>query len=104
MYVILYSVKTMSFTETRANLAAALDAVENDAEELVITRAGHEPVVVVTLAEYESLKETDYLMRSPANARRLREAIEQDRAGAGTVRELADPDTADDGGTAGGAA
>jgi antitoxin YefM len=96
--------KTMSFTETRANLAAALDAVENDAEELVITRAGHEPVVVVTLAEYESLKETDYLMRSPANARRLREAIEQDRAGAGTVRELADPDAADNGGRAGGAA
>ncbi|TDX08811.1 type II toxin-antitoxin system Phd/YefM family antitoxin [Kribbella sp. VKM Ac-2566] len=104
MYVILYIVKTMSFTETRANLAAALDAVENDAEELVITRAGHEPVVVVTLAEYESLKETDYLMRSPANARRLREAIEQDRAGDGTVRELADPDAADDRGTAGGAA
>jgi antitoxin YefM len=104
MYVILYSVKTMSFTETRANLAAALDAVENDAEELVITRAGHEPVVVVTLAEYESLKETDYLMRSPANARRLREAIEQDRAGDGTLRELADPDAVDNGGTAGGAA
>lgn len=104
MYVILYSVKTMSFTETRANLAAALDAVESDAEELVITRAGHEPVVVVTLAEYESLKETDYLMRSPANARRLREAIEQDRAGDGTLHELADPDAADGGRTTGGAA
>lgn len=104
MYVILYTVKTMSFTETRANLAAALDAVESDAEELVITRAGHEPVVVVTLAEYESLKETDYLMRSPANARRLREAIEQDRAGDGTIRELVDPDSADDQGRAGGAA
>jgi antitoxin YefM len=93
----------MSFTETRANLAAALDAVENDAEELVITRAGHEPVVVVTLAEYESLKETDYLLRSPANARRLREAIEQDRAGDGTVRELADPDATGADGTALGA-
>ncbi|MGZ0149756.1 type II toxin-antitoxin system Phd/YefM family antitoxin [Kribbella sp. WER1] len=94
----------MSFTETRANLAAALDAVERDAEELVITRAGHEPVVVVTLAEYESLKETDYLMRSPANARRLRDAIEQDRAGGGAVRELADPDDARETGTPGGAA
>jgi antitoxin YefM len=104
MYVILYSVKTMSFTETRANLAAALDAVESDAEELVITRAGHEPVVVVTLAEYESLKETDYLMRSPANARRLREAIEQDRASGGTLHELADPDAVDGGGTVGGVA
>ncbi|HZX06601.1 type II toxin-antitoxin system prevent-host-death family antitoxin [Kribbella sp.] len=94
----------MSFTETRANLAAALDAVESDAEELVITRAGHEPVVVVTLAEYESLKETDYLMRSPANARRLREAIEQDKSGEGSVRELADPDATAGEGTAGGAA
>ncbi|HEY3556369.1 MAG TPA: type II toxin-antitoxin system prevent-host-death family antitoxin [Kribbella sp.] len=94
----------MSFTETRANLAAALDAVENDAEELVITRAGHQPVVVVTLAEYESLKETDYLLRSPANARRLRAAIEQDRAGEGTLRELADPDAGDAEGTPGGTA
>jgi antitoxin YefM len=94
----------MSFTETRANLAAALDAVEDDAEELVITRAGHAPVVVVTLAEYESLKETDYLMRSPANARRLREAIEQDRAGDGVLHELADPDATVHEGSAGGAA
>ncbi|MFG1906998.1 type II toxin-antitoxin system Phd/YefM family antitoxin [Kribbella sp. NPDC048928] len=87
----------MSFTDTRANLATALDAVENDAEELVITRAGHEPVVVITLAEYESLKETDYLLRSPANAQRLREAIEQDRAGGGTLHELADPDAGAEG-------
>lgn len=94
MYAIVYIMKTMGFTETRANFARALDSVENDAEELVITRAGHEPVVVVTLAEYESLKETDYLMRSPANARRLREAIAQDRAGGGTVHELVEPDTA----------
>ncbi|WP_443071181.1 type II toxin-antitoxin system Phd/YefM family antitoxin [Streptomyces sp. NBC_01476] len=33
-------------------------------------RAGHEPVVIVPLAEYESLRETAYLLRSPANARR----------------------------------
>ncbi|MBF9071478.1 type II toxin-antitoxin system Phd/YefM family antitoxin [Streptacidiphilus fuscans] len=84
--------KMMSFTETRRNFAAALDAVESDAEELVITRAGHEPVVVVPLAEYESLKETDYLMRSPANADRLREAIAGDRSGAGVLHELVDPE------------
>ncbi|MBW1604684.1 type II toxin-antitoxin system Phd/YefM family antitoxin [Streptomyces sp. JJ66] len=80
--------KTMSVTELRAGLADALDAVENDAEELVITRAGHEPMVVVSLADYEALKETDYLLRSPAMAERLRRSIEQDRAGGGTVRAL----------------
>lgn len=57
--------KTMSATELRSNLAAALDSVENDAEELVITRAGHEPLVIVSLAAYASLRETDYLLRSP---------------------------------------
>lgn len=88
----MYVMKTMSVTELRAGIADALDTVENDAEELVITRAGHEPMVVVSLAEYEALKETDYLLRSPAMAERLRRSIEQDRAGQGTARELVDPD------------
>ncbi|QNE77552.1 type II toxin-antitoxin system prevent-host-death family antitoxin [Streptomyces finlayi] len=88
----MYVMKTMSVTELRAGIADALDAVENDAEELVITRTGHEPMVVVSLAEYEALKETDYLLRSPAMAERLRRSIEQDRAGQGALRELVDPD------------
>ncbi|MGQ4514728.1 type II toxin-antitoxin system prevent-host-death family antitoxin [Streptomyces sp. DW26H14] len=88
----MYAMKSMSVTELRAGIADALDAVENDAEELVITRAGHEPMVVVSLAEYETLKETDYLLRSPAMAERLRRSIEQDRAGRGTARELVTPD------------
>ncbi|MGI9156997.1 MAG: type II toxin-antitoxin system Phd/YefM family antitoxin [Marmoricola sp.] len=44
-------------------------------EEVVITRAGHDPVVIVSLDEYESLKETAYLLRSPENARRLLSSI-----------------------------
>lgn len=92
LYVIVYVMKTMSVTELRAGIADALDAVENDAEELVITRTGHEPMVVVSLAEYEALKETDYLLRSPAMAERLRRSIEQDRAGQAVLRELVDPD------------
>jgi antitoxin YefM len=41
--------KTMSYTESRAKYAEVLDAVVNDREEVVITRAGHEPVVIVSL-------------------------------------------------------
>ena len=63
--------KTMSYTESRKRYAEVLDSVVNDREEVVITRAGHEPVVIVSLADFESLRETAYLLRSPANAKRL---------------------------------
>lgn len=84
--------KTMSYTESRARYAEVLDGVTNDREEVVITRAGREPVVIVSLADYESLRETAYLMRSPANARRLLDAKERLEAGRGKTRELDETD------------
>lgn len=80
--------KTMSYSESRAHYAATLDAVVDDSEEVVITRAGREPVVIVSLAEYQSLKETAYLLRSPANARRLLNAIDRLEDGAGGEHDL----------------
>ena len=84
--------KTMSYTESRARYAEVLDSVVNDREEVVITRAGHEPVVLVSLADFESLRETAYLMRSPTNARRLLDAMERLEAGRGEQHDLADAD------------
>ncbi len=84
--------KTMSYTESRARYAEVLDGVTNDREEVVITRAGHEPVVIVSLADYESLRETAYLMRSPANARRLLDAMERLESDRGQARELIETD------------
>ena len=84
--------KTMSYTESRARYAEVLDAVANDREEVVITRAGHDPVVIVSLEDFESLRETAYLLRSPANARRLLDAMERLEAGRGVVRDLVDTD------------
>lgn len=84
--------KTMSYTESRARYAEVLDGVTNDREEVVITRAGHEPVVIVSLADYESLRETAYLMRSPTNARRLLDAMERLEAGRGQTHELVETD------------
>jgi antitoxin YefM len=78
----------MSYSQSRAHYAEVLDSVVNDREEVVITRAGREPVVIVSLADYESLKETAYLLRSPENARRLVSAIERLEAGRGSQRNL----------------
>lgn len=82
--------KTMSYTESRAKYAETLDAVIDDREEVVITRAGHEPVVIVALDDYQALKETAYLLKSPENARRLLASIDRLENGGGTVRELAE--------------
>ncbi|HMT51457.1 type II toxin-antitoxin system Phd/YefM family antitoxin [uncultured Dietzia sp.] len=82
--------KTMSYTESRARYAEVLDGVINDREEVIITRAGREPVVMVSLDEYESLRETARLMRSPANARRLLDAMERLESGRRQERDLLD--------------
>ncbi len=82
--------KTMTYTESRQRYAEVLNAVVDDHEEVVITRAGREPVVIVSLADYESLRETAYLLRSPANARRLLDSVERLEGGQGVVRELAE--------------
>lgn len=84
--------KTMSYTESRARYAEVLDGVTNDREEVVITRAGHDPVVIVSLEDYESLKETAYLMRSPTNARRLLDAMERLESGRGETHEPLETD------------
>jgi antitoxin YefM len=78
----------MTYSESRAKYAETLNSVVDNREEVVITRAGHEPVVIVSLDDYESLKETAYLLRSPENARRLLTAIDRLESGGGTAREL----------------
>lgn len=84
--------KTMSYTESRARYAEVLGSVVNDREEVVIARAGHESVVMISLADFESLRETAHLMRSPANARRLLDATERLEDGRGERHDLLDAD------------
>ncbi len=99
LYRILYSegMKPMTYTEARANFASVLDSATEDLEEVVITRAGHEPAVVVALSEYQALQETAYLLGSPANARHLERSIAEHRGGGATPRELVDVDEGSEG-------
>lgn len=82
--------RTLSYSESRAKYAETLNAVVDDREEVIITRAGHEPVVMVALDDYESLKEAAYLLRSPENARRLLASIDRLEHGGGVQRDLAE--------------
>ncbi|WP_246053044.1 type II toxin-antitoxin system Phd/YefM family antitoxin [Actinocorallia herbida] len=78
----------MSASEFRSNLAAALDRVTEDLDEIIVTRPNRDPAVVISLREYESLKETAFLLGIPANARHLAASIQSLRGGQAEPREL----------------
>ena len=78
----------VSFTDLRANMAVYLDRVLSDRSDLVVTRQGREPVVVLPLAELESMRETLYLLSTPANAEHLLGSIADLESGRGLEREL----------------
>jgi len=78
------------YTALRATLAAPMDRVCEDHAPMIVTRKGSGSVVMISLADYEALEETAYLLRSPRSARRLLESIAERNAGGGTERELAE--------------
>ena len=80
--------RAMTYTEFLAEYVETLDSVVNDREEVVVTMAAHEPVVLVALDDYESLKATAHLLGAPKNTRRLFASIERLERGAGVEREL----------------
>jgi len=67
-----------------------MDRVCADHEPLIITRNGEQSVVMMSLDDYKALEETAYLLRAPANARRLLAAIASLRRGKGKARRLAE--------------
>lgn len=79
----------MTYSDVRANLKDVMDRVVQDQTNVVVTRQKGEPVVMVSLAEWNAVTETLHLLSTPANADRLRGAIRQLDAGGGSERELA---------------
>jgi antitoxin YefM len=81
-------VKSITYSAARENLASTINRVCEDQAPVVITRNRDQAVVMLSLAEYESLQETAYLLRSPANAKRLIAAVETLNRGKGIKRKL----------------
>lgn len=91
MYVNAYIIdmNAMSVTDLRKNLAATIDRVTADHDYTIITREGGKPAaVLMSLEDFASWQETEYLLRSPANAARLRESIAELDAGGGQARDF----------------
>lgn len=79
---------TISYTKARQNLASTMEQVCDDHNPLIITRKDKRPVVMISLEDYQAMKETTYLLRSPKNAKRLLESIAELESGQGQSKEL----------------
>ncbi|MFD3516758.1 type II toxin-antitoxin system Phd/YefM family antitoxin [Streptomyces sp. NPDC058657] len=77
---------SISASEARATLFPLIERVNTDHDPVRITsKAGD--AVLMSADDYDSWQETVYLLRSPANAQRLMEAVARDRAGAAVVAQ-----------------
>jgi antitoxin YefM len=78
----------VSYSELRANLAKYMDEVCDSRAPLHVTRQNARTIVMMSEAEYSSIMETLHLLRSPANAARLLQAVAEADDGALTERDL----------------
>lgn len=63
-----------TYSHARANFAELWDRAVNDREHIIVHRRGSEDLALISAEELASMLETLYLLRSPENARRLKEA------------------------------
>lgn len=77
----------ISASEARKTLFPLIERVNEDHTPIeIVSKRGN--AVLVSKEDWDSIVETNYLLRSPANAKHLMESVEQWRAGRVTERDL----------------
>jgi len=61
----------------KKNIKSYFDKVCADRKPLVITDIPHGDIVILSKAEYDSMEETFYLLKSPRNTARLLQGIKE---------------------------
>ena len=77
----------ISASEARKTMFPLIERVNEDHTPIeIVSKRGN--AVLVSKEDWDSIVETNYLLRSPANAKHLMESVEQWRAGRVTERDL----------------
>jgi len=82
--------QVVNFTEARNNLKSLFDDVYRNYEDVIVNRKNGENVVIISLDKYNSLNETEYLMRSPANRKHLMESMKQLEEGKVAIKDFSE--------------
>lgn len=83
--------RTANYTELRKNLKVHMDAVINDNDALVVDRGNNTGIVMISLEEYNSMLETEYIMSSKAVLNDIQKSLSEIAEGKGVeidVNEL----------------
>ena len=70
--------RTANYTDLRANLKGYIDSVIDDCDTVLINRGNGTGVVMISLEEYNSLKETEYIMSSEQTMNDIRKGEAED--------------------------
>ena len=73
--------QAITYSEARHDLKNVMDEACSNHEPILITRRKGESVVILSLEDYESIMESEYLLSCPANAARLMQSLEESRTG-----------------------
>ena len=80
--------RTANYTDFRANLKDYIDSVINDGDTVIINRGKDTGVVLISLEEYNALKETEYIMASPEMMEIIRQGDEEIKNGSGVKIDI----------------
>jgi antitoxin YefM len=82
--------EAINYTTARNQLAKTMERVNADHAPVIVTRQNGEPVVIMSLVDFNALQETAYLLRSPVNAERLARSVRAVKKGRARDRRLID--------------
>lgn len=75
--------RTANYTELRKNLKGHIDAVINDNDALVVDRGNNTGIVMISLEEYNSIMETQYIMSNETVMNDIRKSLAEIAEGKG---------------------